>query len=95
MVWRVGCVFLLGGCVGDRYEHNVPVLDRPRLRICMEFCQCCRGMTGYGLGRVTSLPLMLRFMMDVLRGCVIDRGSFVKPLETLIDNSNRQNLALK
>jgi hypothetical protein len=56
--------------------HSVPVLERPRLRICMGFCRGCRGMTGYGEGRGTSLPLILRFMMEVgLRGaCCIDHN---------------------
>jgi len=49
------------GMDGD--VHNVPVLERPRLRICMGFCRGCWGMTGYGEGRGTSLPLILRFMM--------------------------------
>jgi hypothetical protein len=47
----------------DGYAHSVPVLDRPRASIRMGFCRGCRGMTGYGLGRGTSLLLILIFIL--------------------------------
>jgi hypothetical protein len=44
--------------------HKVPVLDRPSARTRMGFCRGCWGMTGYGLGRGTSLLLIRRLMID-------------------------------
>jgi hypothetical protein len=67
--------------VGGRdewYVHNVPVLDKPRLRICIGFDRGCWGMTGYGEGRGTSLPLILRFMMMDVAMSVVDHGLFEK-----------------
>jgi hypothetical protein len=46
----------------DGYAQSVPVLDSPRASIRMGFWRGCRGMTGYGLGRGTSLLLILIFI---------------------------------
>jgi hypothetical protein len=53
VVWEFVCVNV----------HSVPVLDSPKARIRMGFSRGCRGMTGYGLGRGTSLLLILIFIL--------------------------------